>query len=65
MPAPDGKIDEQRYRDGVAAWDQGVTLRAVLEQTVQNPDEAQSMSYALGFADGALGALRKMADRAR
>lgn len=59
-------IDEQAYRDGLAAFDAGATLRSVFERLASDASagidaEPRGMSFALGFADGALGALRKAA----
>jgi hypothetical protein len=63
MPGKE-EFDEQRYRDGLAAWKRGDTLRSVFEMVAKDAADGgaqtqeQSLCFALGYADGALAALR-------
>lgn len=60
-------IDEEAYRHGMASFDTGVTLREVFEiiaaDASGSASEAKTMSFVLGFADGALNALRRSVAR--
>lgn len=60
-------IDDEAYRHGMASFDAGVTLREVFEiiaaDASGSASEVKTMSFVLGYADGALGALRRAAAR--
>lgn len=60
----DQKIDDASYNEGRADFDNGVTLRSVVERVMvadSAPEEAKAFSLALGFLDGVLAALRNPA----
>lgn len=54
------KIDEGQYQQGLQAFAAGATVRQVVEM-VQNPaiEDAQSISFAIGFIDGILNKIRE------
>lgn len=54
------KIDEGFYQQGLQAFAMGLSVRSVV-MFVQDPaiEDAQSISFAVGFVDGILNKLRE------
>lgn len=54
------KIDEVQYQAGLDAYKAGATVRSVIAY-MQNPasEDGPAISFAIGFIDGILEAIRK------
>lgn len=57
------KIDDAEYARGRAAFEQGISLQAVVQRMLNLPEtadnEAKTFSYAIGFLDGFLDKVRQ------